>query len=123
MSRNKRICMLVIPVVICAAAFARAESAYDAQNRRDPLIPLVSADGRFQRLEPVETGTEKKEQALKVDGIVYDTMDLSYAIVNNDVVKVGDSIEGYHVLKIETDKVVFIREGQLTEVSLNKEGS
>jgi type II secretory pathway component PulC len=46
---------------------------------------------------------------------------LSYAIVDSSVVKIGDVIGDYQVLKIEEDRVVFIKEGQIKEVLLKKE--
>jgi len=47
---------------------------------------------------------------------------VSYAVANSKVVKVGDEVSGYQVLRIEKDKVVFIKDGQPTVVELKKEG-
>lgn len=91
---------------------------YDAKNKRDPFIPLVTSDGRLLKLEQEET------PELSLEGIIYDKSGLSYAIINGEVRKIGDIVNGYQVLKIEENKVILIKEGQLSEVELNKkEGS
>jgi hypothetical protein len=92
---------------------------YDIAGKRDPFIPLITADGRFVQLERTQDNAEASE--LKLEGIIYDKYGLSYAIVNGSVVKIGDLIADYQVLKIEELKVVFIREGQIKEVFLQRE--
>ena len=92
---------------------------YDDGQKRDPLIPIVSSDGRYVQLE--RTQQDEGSLELKLEGIVYDKYGLSYAIVDSSVVKIGDVIGDYQVLKIEEDRVVFIKEGQIKEVLLKKE--
>jgi hypothetical protein len=92
---------------------------YDEGQKRDPFIPLVTSDGRFVQLERTQEDPGSLE--LKIEGIIYDKYGLSYAIVDSSVVKIGDVIGDYQVLKIEEDRVVFIREGQIKEVLLQKE--
>jgi len=128
MSKNKKqellIRFLVCGIMILLFANlcpAQEGSVYDPAGKRDPFIPLVTPDGRFQRLE-AEEESKKKETELKLNGIIYDKYGISYAIVNDNVVKTGDSIQDYRVLKIEEKKVTFIREGQTTEISIKKEG-
>jgi uncharacterized beta-barrel protein YwiB (DUF1934 family) len=58
---------------------------------------------------------------LKVEGIIYDKYYISYAVVNGQVVKISDTVDGYQVLKIDENKVVFIKEGQIKEVEMEKE--
>ena len=102
-----------------AAVCARAESGYDDGGRPDPFIPWVTADGRLQILVSQE---KKRAEQLKIEGIIYDGRGLSYAVVNGEVVKVGDLIDGYQVLKIEEDKVIVIKEGQPKEIVIEEEG-
>lgn len=109
-------------IIICAFIFTpRSLSAeggfiYDAQGRRDPFIPLVTSDGRLLKLDAKETKGQ-----LTIEGIIYDEKGISYAIVNNVIVKIGDNIEGYQVLKIEADRISFIKEGNVSELKLLKE--
>ncbi|MBI4972857.1 MAG: hypothetical protein HZA27_02020 [Candidatus Omnitrophica bacterium] len=101
---------------ICHLSFAQEEFIYDSKGKRNPFIPLVTADGRLLKLD-----TESSLSDLLLEGIIYDKMGISYAIVNGSVVKIGDSVGDYQVLKIEENKVIFIKEGQPTEVELKKE--
>ena len=113
-----------IAAVVCVAAlcsFARADDfVYDSQGKRNPFIPIVTPDGRFQKLD---VDLRKAEEDLKLEGIMFDKFGISYAVVNSAVVKIGDMVGEYQVLKIEERKVIFIREGQQKVVELKKEGS
>jgi len=94
--------------------FAQQDFKYNSKNKRNPFIALVTPDGRLLTLDKEETG----ESPLTVEGIIFDKQGLSYAIVDQEVVKIGDVISGYQVLKIEKNKVIFIKEGQPLEVEL-----
>lgn len=96
--------------------FAQGQAGYDAKGKRDPFIPLVTPDGRLLELEK-----EENALGLQLDGIIYDKDGLSYAIVNSEVVKVSDKVGEYQVLRIEKNKVFFIKGGEITEVALKEE--
>jgi hypothetical protein len=118
MSKNKGLVLAAIIVLGWSVfSFADGEFIYDAQGKRDPFIPIITPDGRFQKLEPEEV---KVDSALSLEGIIYDKYGISYAIVNGLVVKVGDTVDDYQVLNIEEAKVIFIKEGQITEMDLKK---
>jgi hypothetical protein len=86
------------------------------KDRRDPFISLVTNDGRLLYLKH-----KKIDDSLNLEGVIHDEYGISYAIVNGSVVRIGDSIGNYQVLKIEKNKVIFIKEGQTTEIELKKE--
>ena len=86
-------------------------------NRRDPFMPLVTSDGRLIKLDVGENTT-----GLLVEGLIHDQQGVSLAIVNGNVVKIGDiTSNGYQVLKIEQNKVIFIKDGEILEVEIKKE--
>jgi hypothetical protein len=120
-------CLITGVCVLCVAsgvfAYEQQEFVYDSGDRRDPFVQLVSSDGRFVQIEPVrkDEEAESSESALRIEGIIYDKFGLSYALVNGSVVKVGEFVNDFQVLKIEPDKVVFIKEGQPLDVFLQKE--
>lgn len=119
MSESKITIICVICILICVInIFAQGEFVYDAKGKRDPFIPLVTSDGRMLKLE-----REAGESGLSLEGIIYDKNGVSYAIVNTEVLKIGDTIGDYQVLKIEKNKVIFIREGQVQEVELKEGGN
>ncbi len=103
-------------LVACSLIFAQDEFKYDAKGKRNPFIPLVTPDGRLLRLEK-----EKTASGLLLEGIIYDEHGLSYCLVNGEVVKVSDKVGDYQVLKIEKNKIVFIKGGQYLEVELKEE--
>jgi hypothetical protein len=96
--------------------FAQQVFIYDSKAKRDPFIPLVTSDGRLLKLEQ-----EEGVKGLLLEGIIYDKFGLSCAIVNGEVVKIGDWAGDYQVLKIEKNKIIFIKDGQMTELELKKE--
>jgi len=119
MLKNKRyFCSILILFLLCISSFAQEQFIYDSQGKRNPFIPLVTSDGRFLQLEADET---KKDSELNLTGIIYDKYGISYAIVNDTVVKIGDYVDDYQVLKIEEKKVIFIKGGEIKEVEFKKE--
>jgi len=103
-------------LVACSLIFAQEEFKYDAKGKRDPFIPLVTPDGRFLKLEK-----EEGVSGVSLEGIIYDEHGLSCALVNGEVVRVSDKIGDYQVLKIEKNKVIFIKGGQALEIELKEE--
>jgi hypothetical protein len=100
--------------------FAQQDFEYDGQGKRDPFIQLVTSDGRFVKLEH-EAQAKPEDVKISLEGIIYDKYGISYAVVNGSIVKIGDSIGEYTVLKIQERVVVFIQDGQIKEISLKKE--
>ncbi len=91
--------------------------AYDAQDKRDPFLPLVSSDGRV--LEPqIVKGSEGRP---RIEGIIYEAGGSSYVVVNGEVIKAGDTSGGYQVLEIQPEKVVFLKGSEKLEIELKKE--
>jgi hypothetical protein len=121
MSKSKRAILIVLPLLLLSAPFARGEEfVYDSQGRRNPFIPFVTPDGRYQKLDVEEKKGD--DIGLKMEGIIYDKYGISYAIVDGAVVKTGDTVGDFVVLKIEEKQVIFMREGQQKTVELKKEG-
>lgn len=119
MAYRLSICFLFLTIcnlryAICL--YAQAEFVYDARGKRNPFIPLVTSDGRLLKLDKKEG-----QDNLLIEGIIYDEDGLSYAIVNGEIVKIGDRVGGYYVSKIKKDKITFIKDGQPLELELKKE--
>ena len=116
---NKRFFIfLFVGLVFCTVAFAQEEFVYDAKGRRNPFIPLVTPEGRLLKLDKLEATSAG---GLAIEGIIYDKLGRSFAIVNANVVGIGDMVEDYQVLKILENKVIFIKNGEPLEVELTKE--
>jgi len=111
-------CSILFLSIFWIFSFAQEGLKYDAKGKRDPFIPLVTSDGRLLKLEKEETAS-----GLLLEGIIYDEHGLSYAIVNGAIVRVSDKVGDSQVLKIEKNKVIFIKNGQTLEVGLKEEES
>ena len=110
---------LILVFLTTTASWAQENFVYDPQGKNDPFTPWVTSDGRLQILESRE---KKDVSELNLEGIIFDKYGLSYAIVNSEVVKLGDTIDGYQILKIEEKRVIFIKDGELKEVEIKEEG-
>jgi len=95
--------------------WAQAEFKYDAKGKRNPFIPLVTHDGKLLKLD-----TDESTQGMAIEGIIYDKNGISYAIINGAVVKVSDMVGDSQVLKIEKNKVILIKDGEISEIELKK---
>ncbi|HNW39934.1 MAG TPA: hypothetical protein PKI44_05895 [Candidatus Omnitrophota bacterium] len=113
---KKFIILLFLSGLILPSVFARAETAYEAKGRRNPFIPLVTPEGRLLKLDKQQDVTQ---EGLTIEGIIYDKFGRSFAIVNANVVGIGDMVGDFQVLKILEDKVILIRNGEPQELELN----
>jgi len=119
MLENKTIILIFLfCFFFCTHCVAQEQRfTYDSKGKRNPFIALLTADGRLIKLDK-----EEAKGDLQVEGIIFDKRGRSYAIVNSSVVGIGDSVGAYQVLKIENNKVVFIKEDKITEIEIHKEG-
>lgn len=103
--------------LMAVSCWAQEEFKYDSKGKRNPFIPLVTPDGKLINLDSEET----KNNGFMLEGIIFDKNGVSYAIVNGSVVKVGDIVGQAQVLKIEKNSVIFVKDGQTSQVSLKEE--
>lgn len=119
---KSKLCMGICILFAFSASVCAEQYRYEDNEARDPFVPLISADGRLRMMKKTERAEEaENETNLAIEGIIYDKYGISYAIINDSVVKTGDTVGDFIVLEIQKDKVVFIREGQTTEVVFKKE--
>jgi len=118
MSLNKKLLFFLFFLSILTSVFCQDEFVYDVKGRRNPFIPLVTPEGRLLKLDKQDTASSG---GLAIEGIIYDKLGRSFAIVNTEVVGIGDTVGDYQVLKIFENKVVFIKDGEPLEVELTKE--
>lgn len=90
------------------AKMATSEVGYedDIKWGRDPFL-LDSANVKEQGMED-----------LVLNGVVSDKLS-PYAIINNDVVKIGDKVSGMTVIEINEKNVVLDENGQRRTLELN----
>ena len=76
------------------------EIKYESGARRDPFIPLITAEGNLLAAKGKQTGD------FKVEGIIFDPREGSYALINGKFYKQGDHIDNANVITIFRDRVV-----------------
>ena len=73
---------------------------YDAHGRRDPFEPLMTSTGELRTPRSGgATGT------LHVEGVLWDPAQ-PLAIVNGEVRRVGDEVEGFKIVEIRATAIV-----------------
>ncbi len=108
---------IVISLLIIYPAFAGDLIQYDALDKRDPFIPLVSKDGIYAS----DAYGVKGIKDIRLEGIVWDEIKGSIAIINGEIVRVGEKIGFLKVLKIEESAVMFDVDGETVQIDLIKD--
>lgn len=113
----KLVILLALALVFISdyALAQRQSGPLNDTQERDPFIALVTNDGRLLKFERKSSGP------VEVEGIIYDSQGLSYVIVNEDILGIGDWVGEYQLYKIEKDKVIFLKQGQELEVIVKEE--
>lgn len=90
---------------------------YDHHGKRDPFIPLVDKDGNLlPEVRPIGSVEE-----LRLEGVLWDREGESYAIISGSILKVGDMLADYKLVKIERKAVILTRAGEEVRINLNEE--
>lgn len=97
-----------------------AGAAYDPKGKRDPFVPLMTEHG--QRFYPPGTDEEEATGVLKLilQGIVFEPNGESYAVINGKVLREQEEVEGVKVLRIESESVTLLVEGQPHRLDLHQ---
>ena len=99
------IAILSINMVNIRASEINISFNYPATGLRDPFVPS-SASTPKQVEEEENADNILAQKHLKVEGILWDPND-PYVIINDNILRVGDEIEGIMILKIEKESVTF----------------
>ena len=109
---RKPFCVFLFFVATSFFWLSSAEAEYRSKGKRDPFVPLLSADG--ERIYPpgADEETVGGFDGLNLQGIVFDHGSDSYAVINGRVVREQDDVDGMKVLKIEPTAVTIQTQGQ-----------
>lgn len=97
----------------CSAAEAE-DYVYKYQGKRDPFMPLITPSGFLVNLEPAD------DKKLNLEGIMFDPKGASMAIINGELMSVGDTMGSAVVSGIEANKVVVIQDNEKIELELRR---
>lgn len=103
-------------MVLAPAAWA----AYNAKGRRDPFVPLLTAEG--QRIHPpgLDEGTATGISGLVLQGIVFDPRGDNYAVINGKIVLEQGEINGMRIVRIQSNAVTILADGQEHRLELRR---
>lgn len=90
---------------------------YNPKSKRDPFVPLVSESGNYAS----DAHEASAAEDIRLEGIVWDDVKGSIAIINGEIIKEADSIGTMKLLKINKDNVVFDINGENVKIDLNNE--
>jgi hypothetical protein len=107
----------LIEVQMAREAQRREELARLEEERRQKEEEAARRRAENRKSEPVVKREPPIETRLKVQGII-STPDRKSAIVNNDVVNVGESVLGAKIVQITESAVVFNYKGRTVRVSV-----
>ncbi|MBI3312505.1 MAG: hypothetical protein HYZ88_03155 [Candidatus Omnitrophica bacterium] len=110
----------VIFVGMILSMAPRAGAVYNAKGKRDPFVPLLTAEG--QRIHPpgLDEETTVGVSGLILQGIVFDPQGDSTAVINGKIVREQEEIIGMRVIRIQPSAVVVLAEGQEHRLELHR---
>lgn len=107
--RQSLFVLLILGLYFSPASAEKVQ--YESSNRRDPLLPLISADGIIVKTTDFS--------GYHVEGIIYDKREGSMALVNGEYYREGDNIRGAILRKVYKDRVILIEEDEEVTLWLN----
>ncbi len=115
---------LAVVALCCGAlsllAIPDAFCDYTPKGKRDPFVPLVTAEG--QRIHPpgLDEVAPQGISGLTLQGIVFDPQAESYAVINGKIVREQDDIDGMKILKIHPKSVTILVDGAPHQINLRQ---
>ena len=106
--------IIILFLLMINPVFAQGEFTYNANDKRDPFVPLVSKDGVYVS----DVYGVRGIKDIRLEGIVWDKTKGSIAIINGEIIKQGQEIGSLKVLKIEKDAVIFDVNGEEVRIEL-----
>ncbi|MFH0877209.1 MAG: hypothetical protein V1863_03185 [Candidatus Omnitrophota bacterium] len=107
--------VIVFFEVSVVLAQPKQNSGYSPQGKRDPFVSLITPAGYLLDLEPQD------DSELRLEGIMFDANGDSVAIINGELIRVGETIGDVVVGGIEKDRVTVIKNNEKIELELRRE--
>ena len=113
--------LLIFLLLTFNSAFGQAEEAfiYEDKGKRDPFRPLVDEDGRYL----LEADVIYSSDELNLSGILWDPQGKSSCLINDQIVRAGESIYGFTVKNITKDSVTISKDGREFILKLSNEAT
>ncbi len=114
---NYRIIIIFLILLFLAVTLAAGEQfIYDSKNKKDPFIPLVTSDGYILSFEPLHEAGD-----IRLEGIIYDNNSKSFAIINGQVMGIGDKIGSFEILNVYSNGVEFLQGSKKIRIEIKED--
>jgi hypothetical protein len=102
-----------------ARADKKEKFIYDSKGKRDPFFPITSVreEAVKERTQYLSPRQKLEKKGIVVTSIVWDPVNPAI-LINDDILEIGDTVQGVIIRAIEQDYVVFEVDGELVEVPL-----
>jgi len=100
---------------VCILEAQEDKYTYKHQGKRDPFVPLISSSGYLINMPSADSSS------LLLEGILYDSSGDSIAIINGELVRVGETVGNAVVTAIELNKIIVIQDNERLEIELRRE--
>lgn len=109
------ICCLLFFLYALAVCAQEEAYVYKHVGKKDPFVPLISSAGYLLNFEPED------QTSFLLEGILYDADGGSIAIINGELVKVGEGVGSAVLTRIEPNKITLIQDNEKVEIELRRE--
>jgi len=100
------ILLILASIFIVSSSYPQSyKYPYSSFKERDPFKPLVNENGQILIKERRHLGD------FLLQGIIYSPGG-SQVVINNEVYKEGDNVEGYKIKRIDAYRVIFEKNGE-----------
>lgn len=89
---------------------------YKNEGKRDPFVSLISPAGYLIDQDSQDNKT------LRLEGIIVDPKGDSIAIINGQMMRVGEKIGEAVISSIEENRVTVVQDNQKVDIELRREG-
>jgi hypothetical protein len=96
--------LLLLEIPVLLGSGVGTEFSYNSKGKRDPFIPWKQSGG--------DLALDRSPADFNIEGIIFDPVRGSFAVVNGAVVKEGAEVNGYKVVKIDRNGLVLSRKDQ-----------
>ncbi|MBU1864056.1 MAG: hypothetical protein KKH94_10370 [Candidatus Omnitrophica bacterium] len=80
---------------------------YDSKTKRDPFVSLIGENVHLTDVELLESISE-----VNVEGVILDPVKGSAAIVNGQILRIGDYMGGFQLSEVTRYQITMLRDGK-----------
>ena len=115
-----------IILLVCFVSFAETGAAqerfiYKGGGKRDPFVPLIGVKTGIVRRDAEGIEGIASVGDVKLQGIAFDAKGNKVAIINGDMIKVGETVFRVTLKKIEGNMIVLSINGEDYRINLYEE--